>query len=190
MTPVEVDRCPAVCIDRATAQKYARRAGGRLPTEAEWEYAARSEGKRHGWASSSAIAAKKKCPKAHLDPADGVPPVYPVPVKTFPEDQTDQKVFDMTGNVREWCLDVYQPYAEIMPANQSPGQPWQDPRFGHEPDPEAPKVKYVVRGGSYFRRADDAMVFYRAIASADSQLNDLGFRVVIPCPPEVGEPGQ
>jgi serine/threonine-protein kinase len=191
MTRDNVDRCPAVCIDRATAQKYARRAGGRLPTEAEWEYAARSGGKLHQWACSSTIAARKRPPRAHLlstSSTDAKP--FPQPVMTFPEDQTDQKVFDMTGNVREWCLDVYRPYAAILAASPSPGQPWPDPRVGDEPEAAEPKVKYVARGGSSLETANEAMVFQRYAESADEQLSYLGFRVVIPCPPELGEPGQ
>jgi formylglycine-generating enzyme required for sulfatase activity len=190
MKPEDVDRCPAVCIDRATAQMYARRAGGRLPTEAEWEFVARSGGKLHQWASSSAIAAKKRPPRAHLlSPAAAEPRPFPLPVKTFPEDQTDQKVFDMTGNVREWCLDVYQPYAVILAARNRPDQPWSDPRVGDEPDPAEPKVKYVVRGGACLNTANEAMVFQRYAESAGEQLSYLGFRVVIPCPPEPDEPG-
>jgi serine/threonine-protein kinase len=191
MTTDHIDRLPAVFINRATAQNYARWVGGRLPTEAEWEYAARSGGKNHRWACSSAIAAKKRSPKAHLWlPSDTKANPFPRPVKSFPEDQTEQGVFDMTGNVQEWCLDVYRPYAEIIAANRSPGQPLKDPRVGDEPDPANPKVEYVVRGGSYFATANDAMVFQRSAVAADSQLNYLGFRVVIPCPPEVGEPGE
>jgi serine/threonine-protein kinase len=187
---VEDDDYPAVCVDRATAQKYARWVGGRLPTEAEWEYAARSGGQNRRWACSSAIAAKKRSPKAHLSSSFTDPPLFPRPVKSFTEDQTDQRVFDMTGNVQEWCLDVYRPYVEIIAANQNPGQPLLDPRVGVEPDSAESKAEYVVRGGSYYVTANDAMVFQRAAVAANSQLNHLGFRVVIPCPPEPGEPGE
>ena len=96
----------------------------------------------------------------------------------------------MTGNVQEWCLDVYRPYVEIIAANQNPGQPLLDPRVGVEPDSAESKAEYVVRGGSYYVTANDAMVFQRAAVAANSQLNHLGFRVVIPCPPEPGEPGE
>jgi serine/threonine protein kinase/formylglycine-generating enzyme required for sulfatase activity len=188
MKPEDVDRCPAVGIDRATAQRYARWVWGRLPTEAEWEFAARSEGKHHRWACSSAISTKKTSPKARLVAAFGDAPLSPLPVKSFPEDQTDQKVFDMTGNVQEWCLDAYRPYADIA-AIKSPGQPWQDLPVGDEPDPANPKAEYVARGGSYLVSANDATVFQRNAVSADSQLNYLGFRVVIPCPPEITGPG-
>lgn len=189
MKPEDVDRCPAVGIDRATAQRYARWVRGRLPTEAEWEFAARSEGKHHRWACSSAIATKKTSPKARLVSAFGDSPLSPLPVKSFPEDQTDQKVFDMTGNVQEWCLDAYRPYADIA-AIKSPGQPWQDLPVGDEPDPANPKAQYVARGGSYFVSANEAMVFQRTAVSAGEQLNYLGFRVVIPCPPEITGPGE
>ena len=159
-----VDRCPAVFIDRVTAQKYARRVGGRLPTKAEWEYAPRSGGKQNPWACSS-TRREEAAPKAHLlSTSSTEPDPFPQPVKTFPEDQTDQKVFDMTGNVQEWCLDTYRPYAEVMAASQSPGQPWRDSRVGRS---GARGADGEIRrpGGSYFVTANDAMVFQRTAAS-------------------------
>jgi formylglycine-generating enzyme required for sulfatase activity len=187
----QVDRCPAVFLDRVTAQKYARWVGGRLPTEAEWEYVARSCGKNHKWASSSAIAAKQRNPKAHLLlPAAPQADPFSRPVKSFPEDRTDQGVFDMTGNVQEWCLDSYRPYAELIAEMKNPGQPWPDPCVGEEPSPAEPKAEYIVRGGSYYVTANEAKVFKRYPTPADSQLDYVGFRVVIPCPPEFGEPAE
>ena len=199
MTTDDVDLCPAVCIDRATAQKYARAEGGRLPTEAEWEYAARSCGRNYPWACSSATAVKKKIPKAHLLSSSSTEAdPFPRPVKPASsredradhEDRTDQGVLDMTGNVREWCFDVYQPYAALLAANKRPNQTLVDPRVGDDPDPAEPKVDYVVRGGSILSTANEAMVFLRTGVSAESELSDLGFRLVIPCPPEANESGE
>ncbi len=179
----DVMQYPAVWINRATAQIYARSVSGRLPTEAEWEYAARSRGQSFLWAWKG-IVSKKGSPKAFLanNPDAGL---YPERVKKFAgDDETDQMVFDMTGNVREWCLDVYKPYPAIIAENKGPDQPLHDPRVGSEPETDNPKLAYVVRGGSFMLQPEDAMVFQRGGVPADQELNDLGFRVVIECPPE------
>jgi serine/threonine-protein kinase len=175
----EVMRYPAWLINRATAQKYAQSVLGRLPTEAEWEFAARSRGLHNLWASRSALV-KKEILKAHLETNPANPHLYPVPVKTYEEDQTDQGVFDMIGNVSEWCLDVYRPYSEIIKL----GPTLVNPRVGGEPEADNPQLEYVVRGGSFQSNRQDAMVFQRNGVSSDQELQYLGFRVVLECPPE------
>jgi serine/threonine-protein kinase len=183
-SPNEVRDYPAVCINRITAQDFATSWMGRLPTEAEWEYAARSCGQNCRWAGQNPVA-RRKVPKAHLFPGEPVP----VPVKSFAgEDETDQNVFDMTGNVREWCLDCYRPYSDIIREhkNADPAgtdQTLQNPCECREATPEDLKLPYVVRGGSYLDSPDDAMTFQRRGFPANSELT-VGFRVVIECPPE------
>jgi formylglycine-generating enzyme required for sulfatase activity len=180
-----VARYPAIFVNRITAEKFAESVGGRLPTEAEWEYAARSGGQPYRWAGRDQVA-KIHVPNAHLDkPGE----LWPVIVKSFPgEDETDQKVFDMTGNVREWCLDVYKPYAAIIGKARNTGVPaasqaLRDPRTGGEPETDS-QVEYVVRGGSFQYDPDAARTFQRDGVAAASEQNDLGFRVVIQCPPD------
>jgi serine/threonine-protein kinase len=190
--PDEVERFPAVFISRTMAQKFAQSVQGRLPTEAEWEFAARSGGARRRWAGKDR-GISNYVPKACLLSQENGASPYPVAVKLFAgEDETDQKVFDMTGNVREWCLDVYYPYPLIISQRKKSDptradQPLRDPREGGEPDPDNPKLEYVVRGGSCLDRPDDARTFQRDGVPADSQLSYLGFRVVIECPPSIGD---
>jgi len=187
-------RYPAVCISRAIAQKFALSARGRLPTEAEWEYAARSGGREYRWAGKNGVA-NKDVPKARLFSPEnaGDPLPVAVAVKSFAgEDETDQKVFDMTGNVREWCLDVYNPYPVIISQHKKSDpehvdQPLRDPCEGGEPESDNPKREYIVRGGSFLDEPDDARTFQRDGVSAESELNYLGFRVVIQCPPGIGD---
>ncbi len=186
----EVERFPAVCINRTTAQQIARSVGGRLPTEAEWEYAARSGGTRSRWAGKVQVV-KKSPPKARLASLTNAGEFLPVPVKSFAgEDETDQKVFDMTGNVREWCLDVYKPYPAIINDYSKSDRArvddsLRDPHEGGEPDKLDSSQKYVVRGGSFDSQPEDARSFQRTAVAASEQLRDLGFRVVIQCPPEI-----
>jgi eukaryotic-like serine/threonine-protein kinase len=189
----EALRYPAVCVTRTTAEKFAESVSGRLPTEAEWEYAARSRGEDYRWAGKNQIA-RKDVPKSRLFSPDNAGDPFPVAVavKSFAgEDETNQKVFDMTGNVREWCLDVYNPYPAIInqykksdPARVD--QVLRDPREGGEPETDNPKLEYVVRGGSFLDEPDDARTFQRDGVAADLKANYLGFRVVIQCPPEIG----
>jgi serine/threonine-protein kinase len=175
-----------VGIDRETAQKYSQFVGGRLPTEAEWEYAARSRGLPNKWAWKNEKA-NKLGPIAHiLSPLAADP--FPVPVMTYKgEDETDQKVFDMTGNVREWSLDAYRPYKQIIAENPDPKQPLRDPRVGSGDHVVSSKEMYVVRGGSFLLEANRAMTFQRDSEEASLQNQDLGFRVVLECPAGAGE---
>jgi eukaryotic-like serine/threonine-protein kinase len=191
-SPEEVQKYPAVLVNRANAQRYAESVFGRLPTEAEWEYVARSQGLDDRWAGQK-HGAKSGAPKARLLSTENAGDPVPVEVKSFAgEDETDQGVFDMTGNVREWCLDVYKPYAEIIKqAKKNHDQAAAtgallNPRFGGEPEADDAKVRYVVRGGSFMDQADVAKTFQRDGISADEELNFLGFRVVIECPPAGG----
>jgi len=183
---IDVSQSPAVCIDHATAQRYSQSVGGRLPTEAEWEYAARSRGQNLKWSWKGGNA-RKGGPIAHLMRSAALNP-FPVPVKTFAgEDETDQHVFDMTGNVREWCLDVYKPYDKIITENQNPGRPIHDAPDLSESGSKDPNLEFVVRGGSYLVDADAAMTFQRDGVAASVEANDLGFRVVIDCPDKPNE---
>ncbi|MFO0890566.1 MAG: bifunctional serine/threonine-protein kinase/formylglycine-generating enzyme family protein [Isosphaeraceae bacterium] len=175
----EVSASPAVCIDREIAQKYAQSVSGSLPTEAEWEYAARSRGQNQTTARRT-VSTRKGEPRAHLMSGAATDP-FPLPVKSFVgEDETDQEVFDMTGNVREWCLDRYRPYDELLRESRDPVL--RDPGLGQETATVDLAAKYVVKGGSSLVNPEAAMTFQRDAAVGSSELNDLGFRVVLRCP--------
>src|SRR5262249_31499503 len=106
----KLDDYPAVAVDHALAQRYAEWAGGRLPSEAEWEFVARSRG-REGYAFiwGPGPPPGMNDNRANMDAADtGL-----IKVGMRPEDQTEQHVMDLTGHVREWCRD-----------------PWPDQHFG------------------------------------------------------------
>jgi serine/threonine-protein kinase len=178
-------RCPAASINRVAAEKYAELVGGRLPTESEWEYAARSGGKLYVWAGMD-MEAKQECPKAGL--FKSIPELFPSPVKNSEgEDETDQKVYDMTGSLREWCLDEYRDYPKNGAGTKKTDRPPLDPRVGEEPTTANPEIRYVVRGGSFQLTPEEAMTFVRGRELADEDIRDLGFRVVIHCPRRVEE---
>lgn len=173
------DHYPAVGIPYQVADDHARWAGGLLPTEAQWEYAARSGGQPRSnvwgndpWKPGVAILAQHG-EGEHAE------------VVGESRDRTEQGVADMAGNVREWCRDVYAPYA-------SSPEPVPDPYNAEKPEGPA---EHVVRGGSYRTFPDagrttgprhptdhDGSYTVEQLAR-DGAADDLGFRAVIEWPP-------
>lgn len=172
---------PATGITHELAEKYAKWVGGRLPTEAEWEYAARSRGKPipYVWGTE---------PKPSLTMAnvDSIGQLGPIPTSVaghFTKDRTDQGIADMTGNVREWCRDVWAPYL-VSP------EPLNNPVVTTVPKKGLPE--YVTRGGSFAVWSDRIRTTRPRRPDKDDQTTielaedhtaeDLGFRVVIDWP--------
>ncbi len=175
---------PAVGITHELAEAYARWVGGKLPTEAQWEFAARSRGQKLRYAM-----AHEKKPKMRLANVDSLGQLgsgsTTMEVRYYPEDKTEQGIYDLTGNVREWCRDVWADYVATE-------EPVIDP-VGPTP-PKGARPSYVIRGGSFAttadirttrpRRVDPKDLTDRANAQMgeDGTSEDVGFRVVIEWP--------
>ena len=116
--------------------------GYRLPTEAEWEYAARA-----GTTSPFEFGSAEKVEQYAWIAANGQQKTHPVGQKKA----NSWGIFDMYGNVSEWCEDVYSPtWYKQSPATDPTGPP----SPGHD-------VKRVMRGGSWNTGGDAARVTYR-----------------------------
>lgn len=147
--PNEQALWPVVGITWTQAQFYAKWAGLRLPTEAEWMLAARGpENRVHPWGNDD-------------DPRGGnfrssvQSPSGRGNIGSFGRDVTPGGVYDLAGNVREWTADFYAPYR----------QPHSPPSQGRD----------VVVVGASFLTYDQALWARQRIAS-DSSAVDLGFR--------------
>lgn len=176
------DHYPVVHVSWEDAQAFAKWAGKRLPTEAEWEFAARGslKGQPFPWGSELPQAGKAKAniwsghfPYENTE-TDGFYNI--APVKSFAAN--GYKLYDMSGNVWEWTADWYAAnyYKEIQPGTANPG----GPDIPYDPDdPNAPKR--VIRGGS-FMCSDEYCRGYRVSArmktTPESGLSNLGFRCV------------
>jgi serine/threonine protein kinase/formylglycine-generating enzyme required for sulfatase activity len=175
LPPDKADRYPAVGLPHHVAERCARHFGGRLPTEAEWEFAARSGGKpvRYPWGSAPAPSEAN----AHID---ALSEHVPRPVDAYSDmlvlDRTEQGVAGMIGNVREWCLDEYAPYTKKGDAAVV------DPVVRASSD----SARFVVRGGSFRTPPEHATTTYREAATGTFETGpDLGFRIVLKCPPRL-----
>jgi len=172
------DNHPVVYVNSKDAEKFCQwlssREGKkyRLPTEAEWEYAARGmEGRVFPWgerldAGNLANFADKQTNFAWRDSVidDGF--AESAPVGSYPRGASPFGIEDMAGNVYEWCLDCFETYKgkeKVNPRGLGSGS------------------KRIYRGGSWKARATNLRTTARNYNLPEYSSNDVGFRVLCEC---------
>jgi formylglycine-generating enzyme required for sulfatase activity len=154
---------PRVGISWYEAEAYARWQGGRLPTEAEWEYVARGpDAHLYPWGDTYEVS------KANIDERDepnGMFLGHTVVVNSFPKGTSWIDVYQLAGNAAEWVRDFYDSkYYQSLTLNDPQGAQNGKSR--------------VVRGGSWQNKPVSVSSAYRAFAAPESRENYIGFRVL------------
>lgn len=162
----ETDRQPVLCISWSDAAAYARWAGTSLPTEAQWEKAARgTDGRTYPWGNTWDLANCLPCYDATRDRliwwVNGPPDVGSVPAGASP-----YGCLDMVGTLWEYCQDRYDPnYYALAPSRNPPGS--------------ATGAQHVIRGGCGLMLYGVSRQFRGATRNANSFGQYVGFRCVV-----------
>lgn len=155
--------CPVVNVSWNDVQNFIRRLNQwtgnsyRLPTEAEWEYAARSGGRNEKWAGNNILS---EVNNYTVNSNNSVGKTWPVGIKK----PNGLGIYDMCGNVWEWCNDWYEAHYYKTSPKQNPQGPFSG--------------KYrVLRGGSWSDEPFFQRTTYRSRGNPDIRNISFGFRL-------------
>jgi serine/threonine-protein kinase len=160
---------PVVCVNWEDAQTYCEWVGGRLPTEAEWEYAARgTEGALYPWGdafdSTLVNHCDVNCEEFWADPEVDDGYTFSAPVGSYLGSESWVGAFDMAGNVFEWVADWFGNYPNEQVTNPT--------------GLETGNYK-VLRGGSYIYEQSRLRTATRDNISPTEKDSAIGFRCVV-----------
>jgi len=158
------DDQPVVGVDWSHADAFAKWVGGSLPSEAQWEYAARGAGKdtKYPWGNEAVTCERANLAECALGKT--------APVCSKPAGSTPQGICDLAGNSSEWVQDWYHDSYKGAPED---GRAWEDTG-----------TLRVIRGGSWTDGAAASRSVDRDNFDPSERRNSLGFRTVRAAPRE------
>lgn len=159
---------PVTNVNWYDAMAYAAWLGGSLPTEAQWEFAARGPTRRlYPWGNESPSATRANYGRSR----GGIGRRGTLPVGSFPEGATPEGIHDLAGNVWEWCRDGSSPSGAIEMSSDAVAV---DPVGRHTSGTR------VLKGGSYYNDERYLAAAGRNFLHPDERESVVGFRVAWP----------
>jgi formylglycine-generating enzyme required for sulfatase activity len=163
---------PVTQVSWDDAQAYCAWAGGQLPTEAQWEYAARGpEGNIYPWGDTfdgtRLNYCDSNCPTDWRDTSQDDGYALTAPVGSYPDGASWCGALDMEGNVLEWVADWHGDYPS-----------------GAQTNPEGPASGQhrVLRGGPWYSHRDYIRSSIRSSGAPDARYDYIGFRCRVAAP--------
>lgn len=198
------DHHPVRNVSWWDAWHYARWSGKRLPTESQREAAARGDDHRvYPWGNESHSELTRYLTNYRSSLAEHDGYGFTAPVMSYAPGVSPFGIFNLAGNVWEWCRDWYDPGRYAYPSEEDPatGLDRGPKAFGDRnyPNPYDKDIrearvgpirgdKRVIRGGSFADPVERTRVDARSAARPNTRQHNVGFRCILPLPPDMTYP--